>query len=161
MKLKSSGGGGVVEPDMTPMIDVVFQLITFFMIITNFEQTQADERVKLPADQMAKPPAIVKRDELIVNIGFKRGKAGALLDSLPFVFWNGVDVRVEEMKPHFEREARLTSAKHGKDQIKDTTITIRADTDTPTGLVQAAIKLAQESGYEKFTLKANSEEVAP
>ncbi len=161
MKFKSSGGGGVVEPDMTPMIDVVFQLVTFFMIITNFEQTQADERVKLPADQLAKPPAIVKRDELIVNIGFKRDTVGSLLDPQPFVFWNGVDVRVEQMQPNFEREARLTSAKHGQDKIKDTTITIRADADTPTGLVQAVIKLAQESGYERFTLKSNSEDKGP
>ena len=41
----------MVEMDMTPMIDVVFQLITFFMLITNFEQTQADERVKLPISE--------------------------------------------------------------------------------------------------------------
>lgn len=161
MKLISSGGGGVVEPDMTPMIDVVFQLVTFFMIVTNFEQTQADERVKLASDQLAKPPAIVKRDELIVNIGYKRDKSGALLDPLPFVFWNGVEFRVEEMQSNFEREARMTSAQHGQDKIKDTTITIRADADTPTGLIQAAIQLAQGSGYEKFTLKSNSEDIAP
>ena len=46
------------EVDMTPMIDVVFQLLAFFMVITNFEQTQADERVKLPRDQLAKPPKV-------------------------------------------------------------------------------------------------------
>ena len=158
MKLKSSGSGAVAEPDMTPMIDCTFQLITFFMVVTNFEQTKADERVKLPADQMAKPPAVVKRDELTVNIGFRRDLNGNKVDPLPFVFWNGLEVRVAEMKPNFEREARLTSAKFGKDKIKDTTITIRADSDTPTGLLQDAIKLAQESGYEKFTFKAVSEE---
>ena len=41
--------------DMTPMIDVVFQLITFFMLVINFEQTEADERVKLPRDALARP----------------------------------------------------------------------------------------------------------
>lgn len=158
MKLKTSSSGGVAEPDMTPMIDCTFQLITFFMIVTNFEQTKADERVKLPADQMAKPPALVKKDELVLNIGFRRDGKGNKTDALPYVFWNGTEVRVEEMKPNFEREAKLTSAKHGKDKIRDTTITIRADSDTPTGLVQEAIKLAQESGYEKFTFKAVSEE---
>ena len=44
------------EVDMTPMIDIVFQLIAFFMVITNFENVRADERVKLPKDQLAKPP---------------------------------------------------------------------------------------------------------
>jgi biopolymer transport protein ExbD len=158
MKLKTTSSGGVAEPDMTPMIDCTFQLITFFMIVTNFEQTKADERVKLPADQMAKPPAIVKKDELTVNIGFKRDVKGNKLDALPYVFWNGLEVRVEEMKPNFERESKLTAAKLGKDKVRDTTITIRADSDTPTGLVQETIKLAQESGYEKFTFKAVSEE---
>lgn len=46
----------VPEIDMTPMIDIVFQLITFFMVITNFDQNEADERVTLPRDQLAKPP---------------------------------------------------------------------------------------------------------
>ena len=49
MRIKSSKPS-LVDPDMTPMIDIVFQLIAFFMIVTNFEQTQADERVKLPED---------------------------------------------------------------------------------------------------------------
>ena len=49
---------GFTEPDMTPMIDIVFQLLTFFMIAINFENTKADERVKLPKDSLAKPPVI-------------------------------------------------------------------------------------------------------
>ena len=49
---------GFTEPDMTPMIDIVFQLLTFFMIAINFENTKADERVKLPKDTLAKPPVV-------------------------------------------------------------------------------------------------------
>lgn len=56
MRIKRAASS-VVEADMTPMIDMTFQLIAFFMIVTNFEQTQADERVKLPADQLARPAA--------------------------------------------------------------------------------------------------------
>ena len=52
---------------MTPMIDIVFQLIAFFMIVTNFEQTQADERVKLPADELARPPIAPREQELVIN----------------------------------------------------------------------------------------------
>ena len=48
------------EIDMTPMIDCVFQLITFFMLVINFESTQADERVKLPESEIAKPPKVGK-----------------------------------------------------------------------------------------------------
>ena len=35
MKIKSTGSGPP-DVDMTPMIDIVFQLIAFFMVITNF-----------------------------------------------------------------------------------------------------------------------------
>ena len=44
MKIKSKKPA-VADVDMTPMIDIVFQLIAFFMVITNFEQIQADELV--------------------------------------------------------------------------------------------------------------------
>jgi biopolymer transport protein ExbD len=43
------------ELDMTPMIDIVFQLITFFMVINKFDQDEADERVGLPRDTLARP----------------------------------------------------------------------------------------------------------
>jgi len=57
MKIKAANVA-VPEIDMTPMIDIVFQLITFFMVINNFDQNEADERVSLPRDQLAKPPAV-------------------------------------------------------------------------------------------------------
>ncbi|MEQ9067344.1 MAG: biopolymer transporter ExbD, partial [Gimesia chilikensis] len=68
MKIKSKKPA-VADVDMTPMIDIVFQLIAFFMVITNFEQIQADERVKLPSDSLAKPPEVKAADELVLNIG--------------------------------------------------------------------------------------------
>ena len=37
-KIESS----IVAPDMTPVIDVVFQLLMLFMIAINFENTKAD-----------------------------------------------------------------------------------------------------------------------
>ena len=67
----------VAEVDMTPMIDIVFQLIAFFMVISNFEQTQADERVKLPADQLARPAKTKRDNELVLNIGFDRNPDGS------------------------------------------------------------------------------------
>jgi biopolymer transport protein ExbD len=41
--------------------------------------------------------------------------------------------------------------------VKDATIIIRAHKDAKTGLVQQIIKVAQELGFEKFTLRAKSE----
>ena len=37
-----------VEGDMTPMIDMTFQLIAFFMVLINFTQTEQNERIRAP-----------------------------------------------------------------------------------------------------------------
>ncbi len=43
------------DPDMTPMIDVTFQLIAFFMFVLQFTDADTNERIRLPASELAKP----------------------------------------------------------------------------------------------------------
>lgn len=147
----------VVDPDMTPMIDIVFQLIAFFMIVTNFEQTQADERVKLPADELARPPVAPREQELVLNIGFLRNADGSLQNPDALVFRGGDEnFRIADFGPQLEMEARVAAAK--KIEPASMTVVIRADAEVPTGEIQQLIKIAQEAGFEKFALKAKSEE---
>ena len=77
----------ILEVDMTPMIDMTFQLIAFFMIVTNFEQTQADERVKLPADKLARPPIVARQQEVVLNVGFDRNLQGEKISPDPVIFY--------------------------------------------------------------------------
>jgi len=155
MKIKRHAPN-VVDPDMTPMIDIVFQLIAFFMIVTNFEQTQADERVKLPADELARPPLAPREQELVLNMGFIRND-GIPTHKEPLIFrGGGSNYKVQDFGPQLAMEARVAEAK--KVDPKSITVVIRADAEVPTGDVQQLIKLAQESGFEKFSLKAKSEE---
>src|SRR5205823_5635947 len=56
MKIKAKGPE-FVELDYTPMIDMTFQLIAFFMILINFSDAEVDDRVQLPASSLAKPPS--------------------------------------------------------------------------------------------------------
>ncbi len=144
----------VIEPDMTPMIDIVFQLIAFFMMVTNFEQTQADERVKLPSDQLARPPVTSREKVLVINVGFNRDQEGVKTDPTAYVFEGDVQTPVLEYGPRLKEEKRVAEALYGPDGHKDMIIEIRADSETPTGLVQELIKLAQEAGFEKFSLRA-------
>ncbi|MCA9045399.1 MAG: biopolymer transporter ExbD, partial [Planctomycetaceae bacterium] len=88
MKIKASKPT-IVEADMTPMIDMTFQLIAFFMMVSNLEQTQADERVKLPADRLARPPEGPREDEVVLNVGFIRNKQGEKADPEAYVFFGG------------------------------------------------------------------------
>ena len=150
MRIKSSKPVSA-EVDMTPMIDIVFQLIAFFMLITNFEQTQADERVKLPSDQLAMPLEVARVKQLTLNIGFRRDKDGNRL-SEALVFYAGKEIPILNMGKWLDKEARLYK-QEGTD-IKDVTIVFRADKETPTGLVQELMSLSQQSGFEKIAWSA-------
>ena len=46
MRIKTSKPS-LVDPDMTPMIDIVFQLIIFFMIVSEFQSMEL-EQITLP-----------------------------------------------------------------------------------------------------------------
>lgn len=140
------------EMDMTPMMDLTFQLISFFMMVTNFDQNQIDERVRLPTDALAKPPEVRVEHQLVVNIGYKRAKDGTRLDPQPFVFLSGEELRINEYRPRLQQEARIYLAKQVN--LNDVTIVVRADSDVPTGKVQEFIKMSQDSKFEKFTLRA-------
>ncbi len=141
------------EVDMTPMIDCVFQLITFFMLVINFESTQADERVKLPESEIAKPPKVKREDEVTLNIGFIRDKTGAKKIPDPLVFLQGEDIPVGQMTPRIKKDLAIYKLQHPGEGIK-TTVKIRSDSEVPIGAVQQLIKLYQEEGYEKFALQA-------
>lgn len=144
----------VIDPDMTPMIDIVFQLIAFFMLVTNFEQTQADERVKLPSSSIAKPPEVARDQELHINIGFLRDKEGQKIDPDPYVFLPGESIRVPQMGERLQSEKRVAKAKFPDEGAAKITVVIRADSEVPTGIVQDFMKLAQEAEFEKFSFKA-------
>lgn len=148
----------VAEADMTPMIDMTFQLIAFFMIVTNFEQTQADERVKLPADQLARPPIAPREQEIVLNIGFDRNLNGTKVSEQAFVFYGDEKIPVLEYRGRLQREFEIAKRQHGPEGARDTLVSIRADGDVPAGLIQELIKMGQEIGFAKFALKAKSGE---
>jgi len=146
------------EVDMTPMIDCVFQLITFFMLVINFESTSADERVKLPESEIAKPPIVKKEDEVVINMGFIRNLKGETVNPEPLVFLNGEDIPVGAMTPRIKKDLALYRLQHPGGEIK-TTVKIRADSDTPIGAVQELIKIYQAEKYTKFSLQAMEKQV--
>lgn len=151
----------IPDVDMTPMIDIVFQLMTFFMLVTNFENLKADERVKLPNNDRAKPPQVAREKELVLNVGFDRNPDGSKIDPEAKLFYAGDSMPVLNSASALNREKRLYRDL-GIDP-KDITVVIRSDAEVPTGDIQELIKLCQEStndigGFQKFALKAKAEE---
>lgn len=62
--------GTVEEPklDLTPMIDIVFLLIIFFMVGTQFTEMERQYDIQLPTVTDAKPLTNLP-DDIIVNVG--------------------------------------------------------------------------------------------
>ena len=55
MKFKKSNTE-ILEADLTPMIDMTFNLIAFFMFTINFADAERIEQIMLPKSSLAKPP---------------------------------------------------------------------------------------------------------
>ena len=47
--------GVTAQPNLTPMLDMVFQLITFFVLVVNFRSAEIDFNLKLPVVGSARP----------------------------------------------------------------------------------------------------------
>ncbi len=68
MRLKPKYRQANPEMDMTPMIDMTFQLIAFFMVLLNFSETEQDARIKLPSSELAKPPEMALESPLVLQL---------------------------------------------------------------------------------------------
>src|SRR5947208_6436694 len=56
------------EPNLVPLLDLVFQLIMFFMICVNFVSEQVNVDIKLPVAQSARPMDKGEVDVLFLNM---------------------------------------------------------------------------------------------
>src|SRR2546423_11186883 len=99
------------EPNLTPLLDVVFQLITFFMMVINFTQDNYDQRVRLPVAGSARPVegSAAGEDRLVLNID----REGRLL-------FNGAELGTEEALKEIARQARVIpiNAEVGGQELK-------------------------------------------
>lgn len=141
----STGSHEPIQGDMTPMIDMTFQLITFFLVLLNFGEGEQDERIRLPLSELAKPPEAASEWPITLQ-----------LTRIGTVLVGGEEIPIEGLKPLLFREKQV--AERLNRNPKEATIIIRADADSKTGLVQELIKICQETGYEKFVLRAKQRE---
>ena len=149
----SMGNDLKAEPNLTPLLDVVFQLITFFMLVINFSQDNFDSRIKLPVAGSARPQDDAARmtdERLVLNV-----------DSRGNLLFNGQELTAEQAASKIRLEAQIARANikalKGKvepNQELPARVVIRADRDTPFSALFGLIGTCQSNGYQKFDLKA-------
>jgi biopolymer transport protein ExbD len=142
-----------VEPNLTPILDMVFQLITFFMLVVSFKSAALDLRLRLPVIGSARPVDTAGSNELLVlNVD---------ADGRVIVYGEAKS----DLKHYIQQEAQasLLLARQTRRDIQagdelPTTVVIRADRDTPFQLLNRVLVVCQENGYRKFALKATTKQ---
>src|SRR5437868_12913267 len=75
----SHGGGGLgkgqvsSDPNLTPLLDMVLQLVMFFMLVANFVMDELSDKIHLPVATQAKPLTAKDTNILYLNVS-KDGK---------------------------------------------------------------------------------------
>jgi biopolymer transport protein ExbD len=140
------------EPNLTPMLDMVFQLITFFMLVMTFKSAEVDFNLSLPVVGSARPVSSEGRTGLLVlNVD----QAGNLRTTQPI---HDIDAFVRIQSQATLLANHLTPADLEGGGELPTTVVIRADRATPFGKLNRVIKACQENGFRKFALKAVEKE---
>jgi biopolymer transport protein ExbD len=142
MALELKSKSEPIDIDMTPMIDMTFQLIAFFMILINFEAQEQDARIKLPESELAKPPKTPTKHQITVQL---TQKGEAILAGSTYADRRAI-IPVLNNERYVLETQNVSPA--------DATIVVRAHMQAKTGEVQDLIKICQEAKFEKFTLRA-------
>jgi len=126
----------ITRVDLIPMIDIVFQLVVFFMVSSTFIITPGIG-IEFPESRTAGPVAmsrlvvtLVSSDEVYLN------KERHTLESLDQALG---DLSEEE-----------------REQAK--TLILEADTEVPYGLIVETLDLLRENGFKGVNLKMREEE---
>jgi biopolymer transport protein ExbD len=153
MKLSKTQADGDVAMDMTPMIDVVFQLIIFFVLITDLSQKELED-LKLPVAQKAvedKPNPEDKR--AIVNIR----QDGTIVVKREVIYDPEKDdyaplERFLSQKAQQMRQEPLPEDPNGKKFPSDPVL-IRADENTPFKMIQKIMEVCGKQGIQIWKIE--------
>src|SRR3954468_7424553 len=146
----SHGGGGLgkgqvsSDPNLTPLLDLVLQLVMFFMLVANFVMEELSDKIHLPVASQAKPLTIKDPNVLYLNVS-KDGKViRPVGDPL---------TTPEQIKFYMDQAAKnhvLGEAK-AREQV---TVIIRADKEARFLNIHKTMVAIKQAGFRKLQLRA-------
>ena len=123
--------------DLTPMIDMVFNLLVFFMVVSHFASAERDMKVELPTGSEAMP-LTAKPKEIFVNI-----------DQSGRFFVRAREVTQRELGELLRAAAINNPANQS--------VVIRADKRAAWDFVATAMRLCNEAGIRDYSASLTEE----
>jgi biopolymer transport protein ExbD len=143
--MQAGPGGDKAEPNLTPLLDLVLQLVMFFMISANFIMEQVNQSIKLPEAQSALPLDKNATSVLFLNIDNEGNLA---------VPGGAVKKRYAEMEQYLRSEFEDAARRAGGKEKVQTRIVVRADKTAKVSQVYPIWKLCQSVGFRNLELRA-------
>ena len=136
MRLKSKRAGIRSNVDMTPMIDIVFQLILFFLVSTTF--------AILPGIKLKLPTSHTSEGTSLQGITITADADGLM-------FFNDKEVTMETLG------SELVSFDTGDTKKEDFPVSLEADAEITNGTIVGIFDVIRESGYAVINLRTATE----
>lgn len=141
----------VISPNLTPLLDMVLQLITFFMMLVHFgaRLEGSNREIRLPLAAAALPGSDLAFDRMSVAVdaqGRLLSPDGEPLDDKAAALWWAGEAE--------SRRQGLETLKHSAagEDLLPTLVIIRADRDASYGAVRRTLAQAQDRGFAHFSL---------
>ena len=138
MAIQFNKGRALGLLDLTPMMDMVFNLLIFFMVVSQFAAAEHDLKVKLP-DGSEAMPLTAKPREIFVSID-KDGR----------YFVRSQQITVDELSQLLTQAALNNPASQA--------VVIRADKRAAWDFVATAMRLCNEAGIHDYSASLANEQ---
>jgi biopolymer transport protein ExbD len=159
------------EPDFTPLLDVVLQLLMFFIMVVRFVPTQAGEMIKLPSATEGHLVEAADKDAIFLNLRpydekfFKERYSPSEWANFPKDRFNegdpciivfsdpGWPYTLATLKRKLAEDYEQAESRAKGGEIS-TVIIIRADENTAYSTIYTLLKDCKTVGFRKLKLRA-------
>jgi biopolymer transport protein ExbD len=155
MKLSKTSAGEEIVMDMTPMIDIVFQLIIFFMLLMDMSTKELETLVLPKAREAVEDKPDPKDPRPIINIIAN----GQILVKRDLYYDPEHDDGYAKLKKFLADRARLMPKAHvdknnpNSMMAPDKPILVRADQSTPFKHIQKVMEICGQEGIKIWKIE--------
>jgi biopolymer transport protein ExbD len=144
-----------MELNMTPMIDIVFLLIIFFMCVTEMSKLDIRAGIQLPIADQARVKDPNRVNLIVVNVEAPREGS-----KTPLMYFKNKRVNLETLRKHLHQAAEMNREMEAASDVKDgpppskVEIIIRADSKVEYQYIQEIMIQCAEERIWKISLVA-------